>query len=203
MKILTKYAVKPYFYNVILRMIFWNMKYLFYNCQLLLLCCVCCKFAIQAFVQEDRQAYKIELAKRLTVLPMDRPTTWNPSVFYRELQKNYRILPHSPTAILTDWYPSVFYRELQKNYRIFPHSPTVIPMDWYPSVFYRELQKNYRIFPHSLTAIPTDCYPLVFYRELQKHYNPCHNHRWIYRCIHWQMTRIPKRTTVRLPSRSA
>ena len=149
MKILTKYAVKPYFYNVILRMIFWNMKYLFYNCQLLLLCCVCCKFAIQAFVQEDRQAYKIELAKRLTVLPMDRPTTWNPSVFYRELQKNYRIFPHSPTAI------------------------------------------------------PTDCYPSVFYRELQKHYSPCHNHRWIYRCIHRQMTHIPKRTTVRLPGRSA
>jgi len=32
MKILTKHAVKPYFYNVI----FWNMKYLFFfNCQLL------------------------------------------------------------------------------------------------------------------------------------------------------------------------
>jgi hypothetical protein len=56
MKILTKYVVKPYFYNVILRMIFWNMKYLlFFNCQLLLLRCACCKFAIQDFVQEDRQ----------------------------------------------------------------------------------------------------------------------------------------------------
>jgi hypothetical protein len=63
MKILTKYAVKPYFYNVILRMIFWNMKYLFYNCQLLLLCSACYKFAIQAFVQEDRQAYKQHLQK--------------------------------------------------------------------------------------------------------------------------------------------
>jgi len=49
MKILTtKHVVKPYFYNVI----FWNMKYLFFfNCQLLLLCCVCCKFAIQDFVK--------------------------------------------------------------------------------------------------------------------------------------------------------
>jgi hypothetical protein len=28
MKILTKYVVKPYFYNVILKMIFWNMKYI-------------------------------------------------------------------------------------------------------------------------------------------------------------------------------
>jgi hypothetical protein len=44
-------------------MIFWNMKYLFYNCQLLLLCCACCKFAIQAFVQEDRHAYKQNLQK--------------------------------------------------------------------------------------------------------------------------------------------
>jgi hypothetical protein len=44
-------------------MIFWNMKYLFYNCQLLLLCCACYKFAIQAFVQEDRQAYKQHLQK--------------------------------------------------------------------------------------------------------------------------------------------
>jgi len=46
MKIMTKYVVKPYLNNVILRMIFWNMKYLFYNCQLLLLRCVCCKFVI-------------------------------------------------------------------------------------------------------------------------------------------------------------
>jgi len=45
-KILTKYVIKPFFYNVILWMIFWNMKYLFYNCLLLLLCCVCCKIAI-------------------------------------------------------------------------------------------------------------------------------------------------------------
>jgi len=83
MNILTKYVVKPDFYNVILRMIFWNMKYLFYNCQLLLLCCVCCKFAIQAFVQEDRHAIQTALAKRLPQLP----TAVYPSVFHRELQK--------------------------------------------------------------------------------------------------------------------
>jgi hypothetical protein len=60
MKILTKHAVKPYFYNVK----FWNMKYLFFfNCQLLLLCCVCCKFAIQDFVQEDRQKCREKLQK--------------------------------------------------------------------------------------------------------------------------------------------
>jgi hypothetical protein len=56
MKILTKHVVKPYFYNVILRMIFWNMKYVFFfNCELLSLCCAWCKFAIQDFVREDRQ----------------------------------------------------------------------------------------------------------------------------------------------------
>ena len=62
-KILTKYVVKPFFYNVILWMIFWNMKYFSYNCLLLLLCCGCCKFAIQAFVQEDRQAIQTKHAK--------------------------------------------------------------------------------------------------------------------------------------------
>jgi hypothetical protein len=60
MKILTKHVVKPYFYDVI----FWNMKYLFFfNYQLLLLCYVCCKFAIQDFVREDRQKYMEELQK--------------------------------------------------------------------------------------------------------------------------------------------
>jgi len=32
-------SVKHFFYNVILWMIFYNTKYLFYNCSLLLLCC--------------------------------------------------------------------------------------------------------------------------------------------------------------------
>jgi hypothetical protein len=76
MKILTKHAVKPYFYNVI----FWNMKYLFFfNCELLLLCCVCFKFAIQDFVQENRQKY---MEKILTVSPTTIPTEWYPSVFH-------------------------------------------------------------------------------------------------------------------------
>jgi len=89
-----------------------NMKYLFYNCQLLLLCCVCCKFTIQAFVQKHRHAIQTALAKRLSVLP----TKFYPSLFHRELQNNYGILPQLPTA----WYPSVFHRELQKNYNILP-----------------------------------------------------------------------------------
>jgi len=108
-KILTKYVVNPYFYDVILWMIFWNMKYLFYNFLLLLLCCACCKFAIQPFMQEDRQAIQTKLAK-------DWQTDCYPSLFYRELQKHYGIFPQSPTAIPTECYSSVFYQELQKNY---------------------------------------------------------------------------------------
>jgi hypothetical protein len=77
------------------------MKYLFYNCQLLLLCCAYCKFAIQAFVQEDKHAIQTTLAKRLPVLPTGIPTELYPSVFHRELQKNYGILPQLPTGIPT------------------------------------------------------------------------------------------------------
>jgi hypothetical protein len=47
---------------MLLSMIFCNMKYLFYNCQLLLLCCACCKFAIQVFVQEDRHTINKKIA---------------------------------------------------------------------------------------------------------------------------------------------
>jgi len=78
MKILTKYVVKPYFYNVILRMIFWNME----------------PVGIIPRVE-----------KKFSILPqslMGIPMEWYMSVFYRELKKNYRILPLSPTAILTD-----------------------------------------------------------------------------------------------------
>jgi len=113
----TKHAVKPYFYNVI----FWNMKYLFFfNCELLLLCCVCFKFAIQDFVQENKQKY---MEKILTVSPTTIPTEWYPSVFHREFKKIYGIVPQSPTTISTDWHPSVFHRELGENYGIVPQSP--------------------------------------------------------------------------------
>ena len=52
----------------------------------------------------------------MTILSTDGPTTCDPSVFYRELQNNYSILPQSSTIIPTECDPSVFYRELQKNY---------------------------------------------------------------------------------------
>jgi len=48
---------------MILWMMFWNMKYL---SLLLLLCCACCKVAIQAFVQEDRQKIQKKTCKSLT-----------------------------------------------------------------------------------------------------------------------------------------
>jgi len=54
---------------------------------------------------------------------------YNPSVFHKELQKNYGIVPQSPTDLPTDYNPSVFHRELQKNYRIVPHSPTGLLME--------------------------------------------------------------------------
>ena len=84
------------------------MKYLFFfNCQLLLLWCVCFKFAIQDFVQENRQKYMEEIL-------MVSPTDCHPSVFHRELRENYRIVPQSPTAILTDWHPQYFIESWEK-----------------------------------------------------------------------------------------
>jgi hypothetical protein len=52
------------------------------------------------------------------------PTDDNPSVFHRELQKNYGIVPQSPTDLPTNYNPLEFHRELQNNYRIVPQSPT-------------------------------------------------------------------------------
>ena len=72
------------------------MKYLFFfNGQPLLLCCVCCKIAIQDFVTG------LHKKKKFTVSPTGIPTDYNPSVFHRELQKNYGIVPHSPTGLPT------------------------------------------------------------------------------------------------------
>jgi hypothetical protein len=156
MKILTKHVVKLYFYNVI----FWNMKYLFFfNCQLLLLCCVCCKFAIQDFVQEDRQKYMEKLHKywqfhrrvhrwisTLGILPRigkkitdlcrnyRRVHRWigTRRYFTESWKKNYVLVPQLLTGTPTDWYPSVFYWELEKNYRLVPPLPTGTPTNWYP-----------------------------------------------------------------------
>jgi hypothetical protein len=75
------------------------MKYLFFfNGQLLLLCCVCCKIAIQDFV--------IGLHKKIRKIYgfIDGYTDkLYPSVFHRELQKIYGIVPQSLTE-----YPSIF-----------------------------------------------------------------------------------------------
>jgi len=94
------------------------MKYLFFfNGQPLLLCCVCCKIAIQDFMTG------LHKKKKFTVSLTD----YNPSVFHRELKTIYGIVPLSPTDSPTDNKPSVFHRELQNNYGIVPQSPTGTP----------------------------------------------------------------------------
>jgi hypothetical protein len=72
------------------------MKYLFFfNGQPLLLCCVCCKIAIQDFVTG------LHKKKKIMVSPTGIPTDYNLSVFHRELQNNYGIVPPSPTGTPT------------------------------------------------------------------------------------------------------
>jgi len=58
-----------------------------------------------------------------------------PSVFHRELEKNYGLVPQSPTesptesptAITDGIVPLVFHRELEKNYGLVPQLPTESP----------------------------------------------------------------------------
>ena len=94
-------------------MLFWNMKYLFYNCQLLLLCCACCKFAIQAFVHEDRHAIQPALAKNCQFYQRVYRRTYTRQYFTESCKQNYGLLPQLPTGIPTTVYLSVFHRELQ------------------------------------------------------------------------------------------
>jgi hypothetical protein len=99
------------------------MKYLFFfNGQPLLLCCVCCKIAIQDFV---RGLHK-KIRKIYGIVPLS-PMDNNPLVFHRELKKICGIVLLSPTENNS----LVFHRELQKNYRIVPQSltgtPTALP----------------------------------------------------------------------------
>jgi len=73
------------------------MKYLFFfNGQPLLLCCVSCKIAIQNFVTGLHKKIK-KFIVSLTGISTD----YNPSVFHRELQNNYRIVPQSPMGTQT------------------------------------------------------------------------------------------------------
>ena len=82
------------------------MKYLFFfKGQPLLLCCVCCKIAIQDFV--TRLHKKI---RKFTVSPTD----YNPPVFHREVKNNYGSVPQSPTTSPTDYNLSVLHKELKK-----------------------------------------------------------------------------------------
>jgi hypothetical protein len=98
------------------------MKYLFFfNGQLLLLCCVCCKIAIQDFVtqlhKKIRKIYDFtdgytdglkpvgisqRVEKNYMIFVSLSPTDYNPLVFHRELQNLYGIVPQSPTESPTD-----------------------------------------------------------------------------------------------------
>jgi hypothetical protein len=49
-----------------------------------------------------------------------------PSVFHRELEKNYGLVPQSLTEITDGIVLSVFHRELKKNYGLVPQLPTEI-----------------------------------------------------------------------------
>jgi hypothetical protein len=122
MKILTKYVVKPYFYDVILWMIFWNMKYLFYNCLLLLLCCACCKFAIQAFVQRINRQYKQNLQKIDSFtdgfLPVD---------IVLRVAKQLRHFATLSDSYTNEMVPVGILLRVVKKLRPLPHSPTYIP----------------------------------------------------------------------------
>jgi hypothetical protein len=122
------------------------MKYLFFfKGQPLLLCCVCCKIAIQDFLRGLHKKIR-----KFTFSPTDITTKYNPSVFHRELQKNYGfchihrrlsdgLLTAFLTLIPTEYNPSVFHRELQKNYGILPQSLTD-----YRRRFRRDYRRNYR-----------------------------------------------------------
>ena len=122
MKILTKYVVKPYFYNVILWMIFWNMKYLFYNCLLLLLCCACCKFAIQVFVQRINRQYKQNLQNIGSFTDGFLPI----GIVLRVAKqlRHYATLSDSYTDGMV---PVGILPRVAKKLRPLPYSPTYIP----------------------------------------------------------------------------
>jgi hypothetical protein len=87
--------------------------------------CYCVVCAVRLQFKILWQGYK----KKFTVSPTGIPTEYNPSVFHRELQKNYRIVLLSPTAFPTGYCSSVFHRELQNNYGSVPQSPTDVPTD--------------------------------------------------------------------------
>jgi hypothetical protein len=100
------------------------MKYLFFfNGQPLLLCCVCCKIAIQDFVTGIHK----KIRNIYGIVPLS-PTEYKLSVFHRELKKIYGLVPLSPTESPTDYNPSVFHRELKTIYGIVSLSPMESPM---------------------------------------------------------------------------
>ena len=97
------------------------MKYLFFfNGQPLLLCCVCCKIAIQDFLTGLHKKNKKNLRFHRRVYR--RTITRR---YFTESCKTITGLCHNHRRTITCQY----FIELQKNYGIVPHSPTGLPMD--------------------------------------------------------------------------
>jgi hypothetical protein len=106
------------------------MKYLFvFNGRPLLLCCLCCKIAIQDFVtglhkkklrfhqRTITRRYFTENCKKITGLCHFHRRTITRRYFTDSCKKNYGIVPPLPTDLPTAYNPSVFHRELQKQLR--------------------------------------------------------------------------------------
>jgi hypothetical protein len=185
-------------------MIFWNMKYLFYNCQLLLLCWACCKFAIQAFMHEDRHTIQPALAKNCQFYRRVYRRTYTRQYFTESCKQKYGLLPQLPTAV----YPSVFHKELQTKLRPFATiTDGRIPVDISQRVankvaFFHNYRRVYRrtytrqYFTKSCKTITAFCHN---YRRVYR--RTCHNYQCIYRRFLQQMAHNPKRMPVRIDRR--
>jgi len=75
--------------------------------------------------------------------------------YNQNTQKIYSILPQSPTTIPTDYDPSVFHRELQKNYSPC-HNQWRQYWRFWPVGISQRVAKQLQPLPQSLTDIPTD-----------------------------------------------
>ena len=188
------------------------MKYLFYNCQLLLLCCACCKFAIQAFVHEDRHAIQPALAKNCQFYRRVYRRTYTRQYFTESCKQNYDLLPQLPMGILTAVYPSVFHKELQKKLQPFAtitdgYIDGRIPVGISQRVankasFFHNYRRVYRrtytrqYFTESCKTITAFCHN---YRRVYR--RTCHNYRCIYRRFLQRMAHNPKCTPARIYQR--
>jgi len=157
------------------------MKYLFYNCQLLLLCCACCKFAIQAFVHEDRHAIQPTLAKNCQFYRQVYRRTYTRQYFTESCKQNYGLLPQLPMGIPTAVYPSVFNKELQTKLRPFSTITDGYTDGGIP-VGISQRVANKAAFFHNYRRVYRRTYTRQYFTENCKTITAfCHNYRLVYR----------------------